>query len=136
MSLNREWRHGEQHAWFEAPDILWARFRGAITLETSVWSCGVYREMADAQRFYLAADITDSHLSAESRRYLVDHAQAGWFLGVVYIGAAMEQKATTKSLMVGAMLSGGMRLDTAYVDSAEEARAWIAQHREAAARTG
>lgn len=136
MSLKQEWRHGEQQAWFEAPDILWARFRGAITLETSVWSCGVYREMADAQRFYLAADITGSHLSPESRRYLVDHAKAGWFLGVVYIGAAMEQKATTKSLMVGAMLSGGTRLDTAYVDSVEEARAWIARHREAAARTG
>ncbi len=136
MGLNQEWRHGEQHAWFEPPDILWARFRGALSLETSVWSCSVYETLARTQRFYLAADIAGSHLSPESRRYLVDHAKAGWFRGVVYIGAGMEQKATTKSLMVGAMLSGGMRLDMAYVDTAEEARAWIARHREAAALTG
>ncbi|WP_342378836.1 hypothetical protein NVS55_05470 [Myxococcus stipitatus] len=125
----QEWSHGEQRAWLDAPDILCARFRGAITEDTSRWSCGLYEALAARGRFYLAADIADSQLSPESRRYLVSHAKAEWFLGIVYIGAALEQKATTKSLMVGSMLGGGRPLDVRYADSLEEARAWIAGHR-------
>jgi hypothetical protein len=137
MTRQREWSHGEQRAWLEPPDILWARFRGAISVETSQWSCGVYREVGTAQRFYLAADISDSRLSPESRRYLVEHAKADWFLGLVYIGAGLDQKATTKSLIVGSILSGGEPLDVLYVDTPEQARAWIEQHRAArAARAG
>ncbi|MBZ4415284.1 hypothetical protein [Myxococcus sp. RHSTA-1-4] len=129
MSREKQWEFGEQRAWVELPDILWARFRGAVTLETSQWSCGVYREMSEAGRFYLAAEITGSHLSPESRRYLVEHAKADWFRGIVYIGAGLDQKASTKSLMVGSILSGGKPLDVLYVDSPEQAREWIAQHR-------
>jgi hypothetical protein len=134
MSRQREWEFGEQRAWVEPPDLLWARFRGPISVETSQWSCGVYREMSEGGRFYLAADITGSHLSPESRRYLVDHAKADWFRGIVYIGAGLDQKATTKSLMVGSMLSGGEPLDMQYVDTPEQARAWIEQHRAAKAK--
>ncbi|NMO16073.1 hypothetical protein HPC49_26630 [Pyxidicoccus fallax] len=134
MSRQGEWEYGEQRAWVEPPDILWARFRGAVTLETSQWSCGVYRERSEGGRFYLAADITGSHLSPESRRYLVEHAKADWFLGLIYIGAGLDQKVTTKSLIVGSMLSGGKPLDMVYVDTVEQARAWIEQHR--AARVG
>ncbi|MFP2933177.1 hypothetical protein ACLESO_50130 [Pyxidicoccus sp. 3LG] len=131
MSRQQEWSQGEQRAWFEPPDILWARFRGPITMETSQWSCAVYREVGTEQRFYLAADITGSQLSPESRRYLVENAKAEWFRGLVYIGAGLDQKATTKSLMVGSMLSGGKPLDLVYVDTLEQARAWIEQHRAA-----
>ncbi|MCP3135727.1 hypothetical protein [Pyxidicoccus xibeiensis] len=132
MSRQQEWIQGEQRAWLEPPDILWAHFRGAISVETSQWSCAVYREVGTVQRFYLAADISGSQLSSESRRYLVDHAKAEWFLGLVYIGAGLDQKATTKSLMVGSILSGGRPLDLVYVDTPEQARAWIEQHRAAA----
>ncbi|WP_426748040.1 hypothetical protein VZQ01_13730 [Myxococcus faecalis] len=125
----QEWSHGAQRAWLEAPDILWARFRGAITEDTSRWSCGLYQSLSAEGRFYLAADIADSQLSPESRRYLVEHAKADWFLGIVYVGAALEQKATTKSLMVGSMLTGGRPLDVRYVDTLDEARAWIQEHR-------
>ena len=129
MSRQQEWTQGEQRAWFEPPDILWARFRGAITVETSQWSCAVYREVGTAHRFYLAADISGSQLSPESRRYLVENAKSEWFRGLVYIGAGLDQKATTKSLMVGSMLGGGSPLDLVYVDTLEQARAWIEQHR-------
>lgn len=131
MSRKSEWVFGEQQAWVDAevPDILWARFRGAITMETSQWSCGVYRQMSESGRFYLAADITGSHLSPESRRFLVENAKPDWFRGIVYIGAGLDQKATTKSLMVRSMLSGGEPLDVQYVDSVEDARVWIEQHR-------
>lgn len=134
MSRQSEWAFGEQRAWVEAPDILWAKFRGAITVETSQWSCTVYREMSESGQFYLAADITGSYLSPESRGYLVEHAKPDWFRGIVYIGAGLDQKATTKSLMVRSMLSGGVPLDVQYVDTLEQARAWIEQHRAAQAQ--
>ncbi|MCP3103104.1 hypothetical protein LZ198_29920 [Myxococcus sp. K15C18031901] len=124
-----EWSHGVQRAWFEAPDILWARFRGAINEDTSRWSCAIYREVASRGRFYLAADIADSHLSAESRRYVVANTKADWFRGIIYIGAGVEQRVTTKSLMVGTMLGGTQRLDMTYADTLEEARAWVEAHR-------
>ncbi|MCE9672322.1 hypothetical protein LY474_31395 [Myxococcus stipitatus] len=124
-----EWSHGVQRAWFESPDILWARFRGAVTEDTSRWSCAIYKEVASRGRFYLAADIADSHLSAESRRYLVANTKADWFRGIIYIGAGLEQRVTTKSLMVGTMLTGTMRLEVMYLDTAEEARAWMEAHR-------
>lgn len=129
MERQREWSHGEQRAWFEAPDILWARYRGQHTAETTQWYCGVYREVAATQRFYLAADISGTLMSTDARRFLMSAVKTDWFLGLVYIGAGLEQKAATKSLMVGAMLSGGVPLDLHYVDTPEQARAWIEQHR-------
>jgi hypothetical protein len=129
MSRQGVWEYGEQRAWVEPPDVLWARFRGAVTLETSQWSCGVYRQMSEGGSFYLVADIAGSNLSPESRRYLVQHVKSEWFRGIVYIGAGLDQKAATKSLMVGSMLSGGQPLDVVYVDTPERARAWIERHR-------
>ncbi|WP_164008188.1 hypothetical protein [Pyxidicoccus trucidator] len=135
MSRQREWQFEGQRAWVEPPEpnVLWARFRGPVSVESSQWSCNVYKEMAEGGRFYLAADIASSHLSAESRRYLVDHAKADWFQGIVYIGAGLDQKATTKSLMVGVMLNGEP-VDVNYADTPEQARAWIEHHRAAKAK--
>lgn len=129
MDEQREWSLGEQRAWFEPPDILWARFRGTTDLETSRWSCAIYKEVAEHRRFYLAADISGSTLSPESRKYLVENSKARWYLAIVYIGAGLEQKAATKSLTVASMLNGNEPHDVHYADTAEEARAWIEQHR-------
>jgi hypothetical protein len=136
MDEQREWSFGEHRAWFEAPDILWAKFQGATDLETSRWSCGIYREHGERQRFYLAADISGSMLSTESRKYLVEHSKARWFLGIVYIGAGMEQKAATKSLTVASMLNGNDPHDVHYADTPEEARVWIEAHRAKRAARG
>jgi hypothetical protein len=131
MERQREWSHGEQRIWFEPPDILWTRYRGLHTGEVTEWYCGVYREVAATQRFYLAADVTGVVMTPESRRFLLGAVKLDWFHGLVYIGAGLEQKAATKSLMVGALLSSGQPLDLHYVDTPEQARAWIEQRRAA-----
>ncbi|MBJ6761388.1 hypothetical protein JGU66_11485 [Myxococcaceae bacterium JPH2] len=129
MDEQREWTLGTHRAWFEAPDILWARFNGPTDEECSRWSVGIYRELGERQRFYLAADIGSSMLSPESRKYLVEHSKARWFHAIVYIGAGLEQKAATKSLTVASMLNGNEPHDVHYADTAEQAREWIAAHR-------
>ncbi len=134
MQQQREWSHGEQRIWFEPPDILWTRYRGQHTAEITQWCCGVYREVAASQRFYLAADITGTLMTPEARRFLQGAVKPDWFHGLVYIGAGLEQKAATKSLMVGTLLSGGAQLDLHYVDTPEQARALIEQHRAARKR--
>jgi hypothetical protein len=129
MGEQREWSFGSNRAVFEPPDLLLAQFRGVADVESARWSVGVYRELAARQPFYLLADIADSRHTTEARKYVVENIRPEWFRGIVYIGAGYEQRAATKGFIMTFLMKGSVPYEVQYLDTAEQARAWVAQHR-------
>ena len=106
MEQRREWRIGASVLRFEPPDLLWAEFRGAFTLEDSKRLVDVYREL-NSRPFYMVADLREvTAIPEETRRYLSEHADPKWILGVIYVGARLAHRATVKGLLIAAWLIG------------------------------
>ena len=106
MEHQREWRIGASVLRFEPPDLLWGEFRGEFSLEETKRLVEVYRELS-SRPFYMVADLREvTAISEETRRYLSEHADPGWILGVIYVGARLVHKAAVKSLLVAAWLLG------------------------------
>ncbi|XXF77828.1 hypothetical protein P2318_32975 [Myxococcaceae bacterium GXIMD 01537] len=116
-------------AWVEPPDLLWAHFRGALDMESAQASVSIYREQGEQQPFYLLADIAASRHTPEARKYIVEHSRPEWFLGIVYIGASLEQQAVTTGFMLALLKGKRTPYEVAYVKTAAEALEWVAQHR-------
>jgi hypothetical protein len=106
MAQQREWSIGASVLRFEPPDLLWAQFRGTFSLEETKRLVDIYRELS-SRPFYLVADLSEvTAIPEEIRRYLSEHADPRWILGVIYVGARLAQKAAVKSLLVAAWLLG------------------------------
>jgi len=106
MAQQREWSIGASVLRFEPPDLLWAQFRGTFSLEETKRLVDIYRELS-SRPFYLVADLREvTAIPEEIRRYLSEHADPRWILGVIYVGARLAQKAAVKSLLVAAWLLG------------------------------
>ncbi len=129
MAQRQEWSFGSHTAWFEHPDTLWMKFRGAPDVESARWSVGLYRELGTRSPFYLLADITDSRHTPEARKYLVENTRTEWFLGIGYIGASYEQQAVTTGFMLALMRSGNSPYTAQYFDSVAQAIAWVEKDR-------
>lgn len=128
MDQQQDWSFGENHAWFEPPEILRARFRGVLDEASARWSVGLYQELGLRQRFYLLADITGSRHTPEGRKLLAENLRSEWFFGIVYIGASPEQQAVSTGFMLAARKGGLPPYEFVFVDTLEEARAWVEAH--------
>jgi hypothetical protein len=107
MEHPREWRLGANVFRFEPPDILWAELHGESTLEQTRGLVELYRELGTSRPFYLVVDVRDSvPLGQEPRRYISENAEAGWVLGVIYVGARLAHKAVARGIMLAAYLTG------------------------------
>ena len=129
MDHRQDWSCGENRAWSEPPDILWAQFRGVLDLESARWSAGLYRELGARQPFYLLADIKGSRHTPEGRKHLLENNRPEWFLGIVYIGASDEQRAISTGFMLALLKGNRQPREFLYLDTAEQARAWVEEHR-------
>jgi hypothetical protein len=106
MEQQREWRIGASDLRFEPPDLLRAHFRGEFSLEETRRLVEVYRELS-ARPFYMVADLREvTAIPEETRRYLSEHADPRWILGIIYVGARLVHKAAVKSLLVAAWMLG------------------------------
>ena len=106
MEQQREWRIGSSELRFEPPDLLWAEFRGELTLEETRRLVDVYRELR-SRPFYMVADLREvTAIPEETRRYLSEHADPRWILGVIYVGARLVHRAAAKGLIIAAWLLG------------------------------
>jgi hypothetical protein len=106
MEQQREWRIGASELRFEPPDLLWAEFRGQLSMEETKRLVDVYRELS-SRPFYMVADLREvTAIPEETRRYLSEHADPRWILGVIYVGARLVHKAAVKSLLVAAWMLG------------------------------
>ena len=107
MEHQREWTIGASVLRFEPPDILWAEFRGTLSLEETVRLMDVYRELSRPRPFFLVADIREvDTLSEDVRRYFSENVDTQWVLGVIYVGARLAHKAAVKGMLVAAWMLG------------------------------
>ncbi|WP_309897247.1 hypothetical protein [Archangium sp.] len=92
---------------FEPPDLLWAEFRGVLSLEETKRLVDVYRELGTSRPFYMVADLREvTAIPEELRRYLSEHADTKWLQGVIYVGARLAHRAVAKGLLIAAWLIG------------------------------
>ncbi|QSQ21729.1 STAS/SEC14 domain-containing protein [Pyxidicoccus parkwayensis] len=125
----QEWKFGAHTVRYEPPDVAVAVFSGNINLEEIKRAVELYGEMAKNGPFYMIADIGQSQLGAEPRRYLSENGKADWFKGTVYVGADMVQQTFGKVIALGMLFTGKTRFETTFVKTLPEARAWVEQHR-------
>jgi len=126
-----EWKIGTHTIRYEAPDVVLASFVGPIDLDEIKRAVEAYGEIAQQYGpYYLIADIGQSQLGAEPRRYLSENAKADWFKASIYVGADMVQQTFGKVIALGMLFTGKTRFETTFVKDPHEARAWMAQHRQ------
>ncbi|WP_171818595.1 STAS/SEC14 domain-containing protein [Pyxidicoccus fallax] len=125
----QEWKLGAHVVRYEPPDLVMATFSGPINLEEIQRAVAVYGEAAKHGPYYMIADIGQSQLGAEPRRYLSENGRADWFKGVVYVGADVVQQTFGKVLALAMLFTGKTRFETAFVKTLPEARAWVEQNR-------
>lgn len=129
MDSRQEWSFAGHRAWFEPlHNILWAEFRGPVDVDSVRWSVSLYREMGQRQPIYLIADIKGARHTPEARRHLVENVRPEWFRGVVYLSSSPDQQAVSTGFMLALRKIGGPTYDFVYLDTAEQARAWVEQH--------
>ncbi|MFP2904324.1 STAS/SEC14 domain-containing protein [Pyxidicoccus sp. 3LFB2] len=125
-----ELKFGAHQAHFEPPDTLVAIFSGLINMEEVERTAKLYKETFERRgRFYLIADIGRSQLDAAGRKQLSNSSSAEWFHGIVYVGADVVQRTFGKAIALALHFTGKTGFETVFVPTAEEARAWISQHR-------
>ena len=129
MDHRQDWTFGTNRAWLEPPDMLWAQFRGVLDLESARWSASLYQGLGTFQPIYLLADITGSRHTSEGRKHLAEHNRPEWFHAIVYIGASAEQRAVSTGFMLAFLKGGKQPCEFVYMDTPEQAREWVAQHR-------
>ncbi len=129
-SVQREWRIGATHIWFEPPDLVWHKSRGVTPLEECTAYVEVYRELAAQGPYFSVVDMSEAgRMEDETRRYLSEAVQTEWLKGVIYIRARLLHKAIATSIGVFHRLMGRPTLDAHFVSTEEEARALIVRMR-------
>jgi hypothetical protein len=107
MEQQREWVIGASVLRFEPPDVLWAEFRGTLSLEETRRLMDIYREVGASGPFFLVADLSEvTAIPEESRRYLSEHAEPSLVLNVIYVGARLVHRAVAKGLIIAAWMIG------------------------------
>lgn len=107
MEHKREWTVGASVLRFEPPDLVWADFRGTLTVEDIARMMDIYRELNRSGPFFMVADLRAlDTLSEEVRRYFSENVDSKWIHAVIYVGARLVQKAAVKGLLVASWLLG------------------------------
>lgn len=107
MEQQREWTIGASVLRFEPPDIVWAEFRGTLSVEDIARLLELYRELSKPRPFFMVADLREvDTISEEVRRYFSEHVDSKWVVGVIYVGTRLVHKAAVKGMLVAAWLLG------------------------------
>jgi hypothetical protein len=125
----QEWKIGAHKVRYEPPDVVVATFSGNISLEEIQRAVEVYGEVAKHGPYYMIAEIGQSQLGAEPRRYLSENGKADWFKGSIYVGADVVQQTFGKVIALGMLFTGKTRFETVFVKTLPDARVWVEQHR-------
>jgi hypothetical protein len=130
MPQPREWSFGTHRAWFEPPDVLWMKIRGATTLEDAIAILELYREVGSHQPFFLVTDLSEAtSIDLKARDHVSWNFRTEWFHCAIYIGAGLMQRAVANSMSFFHSLTGKATLPQHFVSTENEARALIAEER-------
>ncbi len=121
----REWIIGTHHLRFEAPDVIWATFRGACSHEQALAIVKVYRQLGTLQPFFILNDMEHAEgMDAESRRHMSENLQGEWMLGVIFFKARLLHRALAQGLILAAAMfhtENPSTPDVHFVSSREDA---------------
>ncbi|HYO52191.1 hypothetical protein [Archangium sp.] len=130
MPQRREWSIGTHHAWFESPDVLWMKIRGATSLEDAIAILEVYREAGSQHPVFLVTDLSEAtSVDLKARDHISWNVRLEWFRGVIYIGAGLMQRAVASSMTFLHSVTGRPAIVQHFVSTENEARALIAKER-------
>lgn len=128
-TMQREWRFGENHGHFEAPDLLVMTFRGTLDAEGAKRVVEIYREVTRNGPVFVLLDLAGSNVDAAARNYMSKNISPDWFHVMVGHGAGFVQKAVLKSLVIGASLFGKASMELEFANDETGARALIERKR-------
>ncbi|MFP2926197.1 STAS/SEC14 domain-containing protein [Pyxidicoccus sp. 3LG] len=127
-----EVRFGAHHAHFEPPDTLVATFNGSLSLDEVKRALQLYRENYERRgQYFCIVDIGRSQLDTAGRRYLSENGRSEWFHAAIYVGADVVQRTFGKAIALALLFTGKTTFETVFVPTVDEARAWVALHRDA-----
>lgn len=114
MSLApRAWTTGRHTLRFEPPDLLWSKFRGSCTRAEAIQMVEIYREVGSVQPFYMLADMEEAEgMESEARRYMSDHIQHEWVLGIIYFKSRLLHRAIAMGMLLAAEMT---RMDKSHL---------------------
>ncbi|QRN95827.1 hypothetical protein JRI60_43420 [Archangium violaceum] len=132
--IHREWTIGNNALRFEPPDLLWAEFRGALSLEGATRLVALYRELGESRPFFMVAEMQAAEpLDPETGRYISEHVRTEWIQGIVYIGARLVHKALARGIVLASQLTEMADVNVLakihFVSTREQAHALLAQLR-------
>jgi hypothetical protein len=135
----REWKVGSTTLRFEPPDLLWMTHQGEFSMQDARDVVDIFRELGTSRPFILVGDLRQAPSGIQDvSRYISEQVKPEWFLGSIYLGARLAQKAAAKGILVVSLLEENARqevLDSLhFVSTLEEVHALIARIRERAAR--
>jgi hypothetical protein len=132
MAVLREWVFGTQRVSLESSDVLWTKVRGSFS-ETDVRELvDVFQELGVGpdKPLYLVVDLSSSEgLSVAPRKYLAEHVRTTWFRAAVFFGAKRTHREVLRALVVALNFIRDTKLEAEFVDSEDQARAWLEAHR-------
>ena len=104
--IQRKWTIGRNTFHFEAPNLLWAKFRGDSSVEDAILLVKLYRELGTLQPFFILADMEEAGgLDAEARHYMNEHVRQEWLLGIIYFKTRLLHRAIAKGLLLAAEMT-------------------------------
>lgn len=121
---------GAHQLHFEPPDTLVANFSGLINLDEVKRTAERYQQTFEHHgRYYLIADIGQSRIEPAGRKHLAESSRAEWLHAVIFVGADLLQQTFGKAIALAMLFTGKSTFDITFVQTVDEARASIAQHR-------
>lgn len=134
--MAQQWTCGLNSARFEG-DVLWFKYRGTVDTREAEWALQVIGEAVAQNRIFLVADVEGANALTGFRQTLGKglNGVVDRMLGQVFLRAGVAQKIVSKALTVVSALSVKSATPQLFTDSDDEARAWIEEHRNAAALT-
>jgi hypothetical protein len=115
---------------FEPPDVLVFGSWGDVSLEQMRKVVDLIRERGERGGVMVLADVTrTTGMSAEARAYVGKQFQPEWVLSTAIVGASFPMKVAVKAMALASSLFGKATYELVFVDSLDEGRAVLAQHR-------
>ncbi|WP_224367738.1 hypothetical protein [Hyalangium versicolor] len=129
MGNQREWVFGKHKAHLEGTDVLLVKMGGPVGADDARALIAIYQELSAVQPFFAIMDVSGFVANADARKVFTQELRQEWFLGMVFVGASMVEKAVTKAMTVALYLAGKWKMEFLYTDTTDQARATIGELR-------
>ncbi|ADO69748.1 STAS/SEC14 domain-containing protein [Stigmatella aurantiaca] len=126
-----EWRFGAHTLSFEEPDLVKVTFRGQMDIQEQQASYACVEEIrARQETLYLLGDLRlSTGFSPQARRSMGENPHPVQYKAMAFFGASFTMRTIFNMLGRAQLLMGRKTASTAFTDTEQEAREWLAQQR-------